>query len=235
MKRFRRPAFYLSMMLMCIVLLPSCGLFGPNPDMMHATASHSVPGMFEFELMGTPIQVIEQDEYKRVLFSYTAKDGVTGQKRTVWVICQKMTSKEIYYYEDFNYSFSDDQEAIESLKQKNDWGKPLDEQKFSVRRPIFYVYSTVMGIPHGADLNPTMIDRAIMKKYRFDNADGGFCDADGHGNELWLYDGTKGEVVQEFFVIVNSDYDVEILEIVDDTFSPEDVHQFKIDSGWVFG
>ena len=233
MSRFRRSALYLSMFLICVMILPSCSRPGSKLDMLHATGSYSVPCMVQFDARSVDVDIIEQDEHDRVLFSYTANDGVTGQERAVWVICQKMTNKEIYYYEDFNYSFSDDQEAIESLKQQNDWGKPLDEKKFSVRQPTFYWYSYIMG--PGSDLKATKIDRTIMKKYRFTHADGGFCDADGHGNELWLYEGTKGEVVQEFFVIVNSDYDVEILEIVDDTFSPEDVHQFKINSGWVFG
>ena len=41
--------------------------------------------------------------------------------------------------------------------------------------------------------------------------------------------------MQEFFAIVNSDYEVEMLEIIDDTVDPDAIHQFKLDNGWVFG
>ena len=227
--------FCLSAILLCVLFLSSCNDKVSVYDMLHATASYSVPGMFAHDMMGVPTEIIEQDEYDRTLFSFTTSDAVTGQERTVWVICQKMTKEKIYYYEDFNYSFSDDPDVIDSLKQQNDWGNPLDEQKFSVRRPKFNLSFAAPGISSTSNLERNRIVGAISKRYRYDNVNTGFCDADGHGNELWYIVAGEDEAVREFFAIVNSDYEVEMLEIIDDTVDPDAIHQFKLDNGWVFG
>lgn len=232
MRRPKKTTFWISMILLCIVFLSLCGHKGPSYAMLHATASYSIPGMIQYDTMSTPIEIIEQDKYGRTLFSYTVSDMVTGQERTVWVICQKATKKKTYYYEDFNYSFTDDSEAIESLKQQNDWGDPLEEQKYSVRQPKF-TWDSSMLVP-GSDLDVQKISSAIFRKFHYTKVSSAFCDADGHGNELWYYELEKGGTVQEFFVIVNSKYQTELFEIVDDTFLPEELHQFKTDNGWVF-
>ena len=214
-------------------MFPSCNSLGPNLTMLHGTASCSVPGMFCHDAAFVDVQVKEQDEYGRVLFSYTTHSGITEQEQTAWVICQKHTSKYVYYYEDLNYTFSNEDEAIASLKQKNDWEKPLDEQKFSVRQPKSYIIGAP-GIYIDADLKYNKIAHAIKENYHYDNIGSGLCDADGQGNELWHFNLEKDGIAQEFFVISNSEYEIYLLEIVNNSFSPEELHEFKVNCGWHF-
>lgn len=213
-------------------MFPSCKSLGPNFTMLHGTASCSVPGMFCHDTALARIQVIEQDDHGRVLFSYTAISGITEQEQTVWVICQKHTNKYVYYYEDMNYSFSSDEETLASLKQQNDWGEPLDEHKFSVRQPKSQILSP--GIYIETDLERNNIKSAIKKNYDYDFIDSGLCDADGTGNELWHFNLEKNGMIQEFFVISNSEYEIDLLEIVNNSFSPEELHEFKVNCGWHF-
>jgi len=232
MKKSRVFACGIIIITLISILFISCGSPGPNRVMLHGAASCSIPGMFCHDPAFAKVQVIEQDDYGRVLFSYTAISGITEQEQTAWVICQKHTDKYVYYYEDMNYSFSNDKDTVASLKQQNDWGEPLDERKFSVRQPKSQILSP--GIYIDTDLERNKIIRAIKKSYDYNYIGSGICDADGKGNELWHFALEKDGTVQKFFVISNSEYEIYLLEIVNDTFSPEELHEFKVNSGWHF-
>ena len=218
---------------MCSIFA-SCGQLGPDIDMLHATAAYSVPGMFNFDTVNVDIQVTEQDDYGRVLFSYTTYDVITGQEQTAWVICQKITKQAVYYYEDQNYSFSDSQDSIESLKQQNDWGAPLNEQQCSVRQPKFKMFFSTPGISSASNLKRNKIAHAIEQQYGYADTGSGFCDADGHGSELWYFVFDQEGTVLEYFVLTNSKYEINLFEIKNDTFSPEELHKFKVNCGWHF-
>lgn len=234
MTKVTKSTIFITLICMCVVLLCSCSESNPNKKMLCAVASYSVPGMSFSDTILPEVQIIEQDDYHRVLFTYANPEADGEQEQTVWIICQKITRKQFYYYEDFNYSFQGDQAAIDALKQQNDWGKPLEEQKFSVRKPKFNAFFSTPGIVSSSVLDRKEISKAIKDNYNYSTTNFGFCDADGSGNELWIFELNKDGAISEYFVFANSKYEVELLEIVNGIFDPEDLHEFKMNCGWSF-
>jgi len=234
MRKYKKSAISIIQICMCVILLCSCSESNPGKKMLCAVASYSVPGMSCSDTIRPEVQIIEQDDYHRVLFTYANPEVNGEQEQTVWVICQKITRKKFYYYEDFNYSFQGDQAAIDVLKQQNDWGKPLEEQKFSVRKPKFNMFFSTPGIASISDLDRKKISHAIKDNYGYLTTNFNCCDADGSGNELWIFELKKGEAISEHFVIANSKYEVKLLEIVDGIIDPEDLHEFKKNCNWSF-
>lgn len=234
MRAFLKSAISITLICIYVILFVSCNESSPSKDMLCAVASYSVPGIGLSDTSLPEVQIIEQDDYHRILFIYKTPrlDGV--QEQTVWVICQKITRKQFYYYEDYNYSFQGDQDAINALKQQNDWGKPLEEQKFSVRTPKFNAFFSAPGIVSNTSLDRKEITHAIKDNYGYSTTNFNFCDADRNGNELWIFELKKDGTISEHFVFANSKYEVKLLEIVNGTFSPKELHEFKVDCGWSF-
>ena len=91
------------------------------------------------------IEVIEEDSYGRVLFTYQEKDFGSVMSFSSLLIMQKTENGSVYFYPDCNaicvrasltgedVSFSD--ESIEALKQQNDWEKEMNTEK-CVKREI---------------------------------------------------------------------------------------------------
>ena len=84
------------------------------------------------------VKQLEKDQYGRALYQYVSSYFMLGGEEYVClVICQKAKDEVAYYYEDYCYilraesanDFTD--EEIETFKQRNDWGKPLEETKMS--------------------------------------------------------------------------------------------------------
>lgn len=234
MRAFLKSAISITLICIYVILFVSCNESSPSKDMLCAVASYSVPGMSFSDTILPEVQIIEQDDYHRVLFTYANPEVDGEQVQTVWIICQKITRKQFYYYEDFNYSFQGDQSAIDALKQQNDWGEPLDEQKFSVRKPKFNAFFSTPGIASISNLDRKEISHAIKDNYGYLTTNFECCDVDRNGNELWIFELKKGEAISEHFVIANSKYEVMLLEIVNGTFSPKELHEFKVDCGWSF-
>lgn len=92
------------------------------------------------------IELVDKDDYGRKLYSYKSGNNYTNVFRDymgidysnapvlVYVIIQKTDRNFVYCYDDLCYtyvkSFEDDNNAIiDSLKEINDWGKPIDNKK----------------------------------------------------------------------------------------------------------
>ena len=107
----------------------SAGAQGHN-DLLRLV-SIAVPHIEYMDLRLDHMDVLETDPYGRVLFCYNF--AVTHQK---WlVVCQKVETSKIYYYEDYCYllcsSYEDPvtTDEVDWIKEKNDWGLPLNESK----------------------------------------------------------------------------------------------------------
>jgi hypothetical protein len=147
--------------LFAIILLTGCGtlkeilgfteMAKDRPDLYY-TAAYSLAGpnvgLFPKRRDSVVEADIETDQYGRELFTVWipgfAFHDMTGGKdrnafipREVKVILQKHDEKKIYYYEDFCFLLESEDgfptDKIDALKEKNDWGMPLREEKCSSR------------------------------------------------------------------------------------------------------
>lgn len=101
-------------------------------------------------LPGTPgarndtIEVIEEDNYGRVLFRFSsdgvffvdASQVVEDRNLKAYVICQKSTKTEAYYLENECYLVAKDwdyftEDVLADFKNKNDWNKELVDSKLT--------------------------------------------------------------------------------------------------------
>lgn len=131
-----------------LMLLTSCGYKGysNNNLELYSTAVNSVLWIngyswsADFEC-DPQIEIIDKDEYGRVLYTYYEKyyKG-SNLSFSSLIVCQNSNEKEVYYYEDINYivkkqtiysknieKFSE--EEISYLKSINDWNKEIDYGK----------------------------------------------------------------------------------------------------------
>lgn len=116
-------------------------------------------------------KVSERDEYGRSLYMYIGK-GICGEvngTESYMIISQKCENEMVYYYPDVCYiantsancNFSTDE--IELLKDRNDWGKPLEERKMS-SAVISNNKSTLLGLPnnYGAHLKKAIDQSGLI-------------------------------------------------------------------------
>ena len=217
----------------CLIFLSSCAY--PDHWPLHAAGSYSVPGMYYYDTKGaeSEVEVIEVDSEGRTLFYYTAKNLFTGVRETAVVICQKAEQKRVYFYEDRCYLLSGyDQSDVEKLKQENDWGKPLDESKFSVRKFTFSYKGTLNNETHleygSVRKNSASflgIDQSRVSELLV-------FDCDPKGNFLYRFK-VDDELV--YIALVKTNYDVSILEFNDEPGFIEELVAFKKQNGWVYG
>ncbi|MBE6548604.1 MAG: hypothetical protein E7667_07015 [Ruminococcaceae bacterium] len=86
------------------------------------------------------IDIIQKDQYGRILFQYTEKSFTPSVAFSSLIIMQYSTQEDVYYYEDVNFISKEkvshshvqvefDLTEIESLKEINDWNKDLNLDK----------------------------------------------------------------------------------------------------------
>ena len=128
------------------------GYSGENPELLSVAVNSllGIDGIYQHEIYeDAKIQIIEKDEYGRVLFAY----GENSQISTFnFLIMQKSDEEFAYFYPHYNFISTEgngisqkifdeyistkfSERELEILKQKNDWGKPMDDRK-SVQVPI---------------------------------------------------------------------------------------------------
>lgn len=109
---------------------------------LYTVAAYSI---LPSDLMGTQIEIIEEDAYGRVLYKvecskdplfyqYFGEDGPL----IAFFICQHSDEQKVYYYEDDCYMVFAGAEDFSSaeqmqLKEQNDWDLPLDYDKMFSR------------------------------------------------------------------------------------------------------
>ena len=220
-----------------LLTLTSCYDTFPKGGVHRACASFAVPGIFSG--IRTYWDVIEKDAQGRELFEIVEDNAFMDEAyEMVYVICQKYDDDYVYYYEDSAHMLkSSKTDSIEALKERNDWGKPLDESKMS-RRTATFTFDMTIIVDDGLD-NDKVKDvlsqelgttsDAIVHIY-FDDMD---------PNGLVLYDVLIKDPVTEqktyYFAIFDSAYHVSILTVEDINEYDKGLREFKQANGWEYG
>ena len=210
------------------------------------------------------IEVIEKDNYGRVLFFYD--EGYRSKYGTAIVIMQKSEDSFVYYYQDicqipyvrsedeyyvelgYNDMFSNEQ--IESLKEVNNWNKPIDLDKCTKAE----IYNR-KGDEGPMKISNNEFEKAI-KSYVRDHGYSGddyiyrysrYCNTDKYGREIYYVYGVgrdaNGEGVSttseskeyHFAIIFNPDRSCpkeNVCEITTDSEFYNTVEQLKENCGW---
>lgn len=220
-----------------VFLLVAC----TQPDPMFHLAvcgSYGVPGMFCYELKGDTYscRIIEEDAEGRTLFEYTTRSVISGKEETAYVICQKQDSEYVYFYEDNCYVFSDfDQTSIELLKEKNDWGKPLNQDNMSrrsnaVSADLYIITNTTLD---NTKIRSICCDEMGIELSQITE----LCilDIDTYGHELYWLRFEKNGYEDGCYVLANSNYNISFLKITDNVIDPGIIASYKKEHGWIYG
>ena len=216
---------------------------------------------------GPYIDVIETDDFGRVFFFYD--EGYHNELATAIVIMQKSEGGFVYYYQDIcqisctvekgdykreelNYLDFFSEEQIESLKEANDWNKPIDIEKCTKNEIV-----DSKNDKGGLGLEREDFDKVIeayVCEQGYKGEDIGHlsrffvhCNTDKYGREIYYvyavgFD-VKGEGISpnsehktyEFAIIFNPDKSSTIenvYEITDPNEIYEAVRQHKENCGW---
>ena len=127
---------WIVMVLVMVLLFSGC-MSESEELKMAACGSFAVPGLVCHDLKGGSFncKVTQRDDFGRVLFLYETVNVITGNQEKAYVICQRMDSDRVYFYEDICYeSLADGTADLDQLKLVNDWGKPLNTEAMSGRK-----------------------------------------------------------------------------------------------------
>lgn len=227
-----------------ILLLVSCGdsfnyYIGDRYDLL-TVAVHSILGAcgYTWHNDAPTIEVVEEDEYGRVLFRYT-DPWATGEYSLL--ISQKADCKHVYYYPDYNFItnasgvFAD--EDVYQLKALNDWNKEFDDSKM-IRKEI-------SDRKIGVDIDYEKVENAIIgccakisikvstfNDYTFDD----------YGRTMYYLTPERSEhltnddVKQDIYVIILSadlTYDEKSIIKIEDQYNYQhSLRDFKDLNGW---
>nr|MBE6545307.1 hypothetical protein [Oscillospiraceae bacterium] len=261
----------ISLMMVYVLLFSLSGCAfryrGDRTD-LYTVAVNNIFGVLGYESNGEAvfdpyIEVIDTDDYGRVLFFYD--EGYRNTYGKAIVIMQKYEVDFVYYYQDVcqipyivtegsivttSYSDMFSQEQIESLKEANDWNKPLDADKCT-RTAV---------VDSKNDEGTLRLDEddfeRVIKSYVTEHGYKGddtiyrhsvYCNTDKYGREIFYVYGVGRDVKGEglsptseskwyyFAIIFNPDKSCpkeNIYEIIDPTESYEAIKQLKEDCGW---
>ena len=222
---------------------------------LYTEAVNSILAIKGYHSHGSPmIELVEEDSFGRVLFSYYESSHYDEgwPNAFSYLICQKIDETYVYYYPDFNFiikewnhldvPFSD--EEIEDLKNKNDWGKEINEKeliKYEITRKKkdpevkikvkdFDVLFQKIVKEHGR-----IGDGTIVRPYVL------YLTSDSYGRTLYYASAAHIDVSKEVMklnlaIIFNPDgsYDEKIcvMELIDLYNYQDSLKEFKELNGW---
>ena len=121
----------------CLIFLASCSreriYEGDYPELF-SVAIHSLLGVrgYEFGHGGEPwIQILDEDDYGRVLFLYLEESAAWGH-----LIMQKVDGDYAYFYPHYNFILLHLEERTDELKEMNNWNQPMSDVSEFERVPI---------------------------------------------------------------------------------------------------
>ena len=229
-----------------ILVLVLCCICSCTPNLpvseaikLQLCGAHAVPGMYNSDMKSGGINILDTDSEGRILFEYSARDVIGGEHleeyRTVLVICQKYDDDYVYFYEDICYLKQyDTDEAIDRLKEQNDWGKALDESKCS-RRPILLTFDlfayTEENIPYEQVKKSVMVAISLQEDQIQELC---LLDVDTRGGVLYYLCYDADSIREKYLVLVTWYGNTYLHPIENDEVDPVALAQFKKDSGWVY-
>lgn len=215
------------------MLFTACGKLNRDYELA-LCGSYAVPWMAIHDLKGGTFssEVLEEDAYGRILYTYTAKNQITGEKETAVVICQKIDTEYVYYYEDRCFLLGNYTPAeMDSFKAENHWGKPLVEKNLSRRANKISYDLYIMTDNNLTFLRVKGACRDQLQLTQEQVKSMFFIDMDSAGHELYLL-----PTDDKFYIImVNSMYQVVSMSFTAENFEPSEVAAFKQNNGWRYG
>ncbi len=193
---------------------------------------YAVPGTYHSDLKGmeASYEILEEDDYGRVLFFYTAPDFISKQQGEYIVICQKITDKYVYFYEDicFEILYDDEDADIQELKKKNDWNSPLDESKMAFREMRATFDNVIID---SSELNYQEIRRLCWETldiYQPQIVELCIDDAQPDGTAIYYLEVRVKTAKERYFVRVDKDYNISFYKIPGERFEvTEEYLKFK--------
>lgn len=204
-----------------------------NKTSFKICGSYAVPGMFYPDVKGSDAdcKLLETDSYGRILFEYTAPDLISGEIKTVKVICQKTDDEYVYYYDTLCYEM-EDADALE-LKALNDWNKEPDATKMTKRavKTSFDGFIVTSATPEMSKIKAMFCDFVGISSENL--IDICIDDIDPSGNSLYFAEYSEEAGIKKCFFSVSDNKICDVFQLKDsDIFSPEEYLNFKLSSGW---
>lgn len=228
-------------LLIFIVLFSSCGYRMNDTGAMAATTFFAVPsaGVLDLKEIDEIFEEIDRDEYGRVLFLYRGYcELIKKEEAEILIIYQKHDDDYVYYYEDMCYMFATpSSENINIIKERNDWGIPLDESKMSRRqvRVSFGGYLRPMS-----DLKEWKIKQILSKELGVDIHTIIIDDVSPSKQEAYFVvlknaDASSPYYDYAYYIIVDPSYQIRTMKI--DSFEEflQKLRPFKQECGWHYG
>lgn len=225
----------LVLVLVVVLLLPSCKSEYPDHFALVTTTAFAVPCMFCSDLKQNICEVVEVDSYGRVLYSVTKNCVFLSEKETILVIMQKYDDKNVFFYEDICYAIEDGCEETKTvLKEQNDWNLPFNESKMSNRKRKSTL-DNFLVVDSGEDYKKVLSEwnEGIGKRL----IDSSFSDYDGVSHVLYVLV-VENETQQKecyFSITDTGTYETKYLKIEDLIDYSEELIAFKQSCGWHYG
>ena len=155
-----------------------------------------------WDFRGYGYSIISTDSYGRIMFTEEFSLWTIDDKIKCTVIMQKYDGHTVYYYEDDAYILGNVSiSELNSFKNKNDWGKPLDDSKMTSR----YVEMTFDGaISNTPDLGRDGIIPTALNVDDNQILDGFLTDFKSETQAIWLCKVSYDDDEKWFFVIANN-------------------------------
>lgn len=229
--------YILCILLIFIVLFSSCGYRMGDTYAMAATTFFAVPsaGVLDLKTVDDMLEKIDRDEYGRVLFLYRGYCELIKEETEILIIYQKYDDDYVYYYEDICYTFAiPSSETINIIKERNDWGIPLDESKMSRRQ----VRVTLGGrLRPMSDLKEWKIKQTLSKELGVDIHSISIDDVSPSKQEAYFValKNANGSLYYAYYTIVDPSYQIRTMKI--DSFEDflQKLRPFKQECGWHYG
>ena len=153
---------------------------------------------------GPTLEIIEVDEYGRVMFSYFENNTFSTYSL---LISQKVKNDYVYYYADNNFISNADgefsEEEISVLKNSNDWNQKLDEDKM--------IYNKIVKnkIKPNIDVNKVLeaaTNELLGKDIYYSHSQ--YCTSDSFGRNMYVFEAsnkTLNDVQFQYVIILSAD------------------------------
>lgn len=197
------------------------------------------------------IVVLEEDSYGRILFLYRDQSDFSSwfQWCKGLFIAQKSEDSTVWFYEDFCYKMWGGTEEldwayVDTLKEQNDWGKPINETKMSKLKYDGMNYC--LNIPYSEESDADELisntpevqsflesatlneERALLSSY--------LC-RDETDQRIFLIGGVTKRYQETrygpyFIYILKPDGDYECVEIRNPFDCNQELHDLKVKNNW---
>lgn len=224
--------------LLALNMLSSCTMKTDTRLELALCGSYAVPGMFCADLKGGKhtVTILEEDDYGRILFSYSAPNAITQNKEEALVICQQINEDYVYFYEDTCYLLKEQgKDDIEIFMALNEWNRPLDYTKMSKRTnqisfDLFIV--TESSIPYAHVIQVVSEELGVEASQIVQLQ---FVDMDNTGNELYWGCTSVNDNMKSYMLHISPTSGVTPMELQEGVNIADMIVDFKIDNGWIYG